>query len=91
MSKADEMFEKLGYEIEDEKICPHSYKYIKENKESFTAKEIIIEKSSKWIDICYYKVGTDGKLYSIICMEHYLSIQELQAINMKCKELRMVR
>ena len=58
MSRADEMFEKLGYELEDERICPHSYKYIKINNENFSGKEIIIEKSSRWIDICYYKIGT---------------------------------
>ena len=29
MSKADEMFEELGYKLKDEKICPHSYVYIK--------------------------------------------------------------
>lgn len=88
--KADEMFKELGYELEDERICPHSYKYIKENKESFNVKEIIIEKSSKWIDICYYKVGTDGKMTPIICIEHYLSIQELQAVYQKCKEIGKV-
>jgi len=84
---ADEMFKELGFEMEDEKICPHSYKYIKENKKNFSVKEIILEKSSKWIDICYYKIGTDGKMLPIICIEHYLSMQELQAINKKVQEL----
>lgn len=85
MSKVDEMFEKLGYELEDERICPHSYRYIR--KKDFNVKEIVIEKVSKWIDICYYHIGTDGKMSPIICIEHYLSIEELQAINEKCKEL----
>lgn len=91
MSKADEMFKELGYEIEDERICPHSYKYIKVNKKSFNVKEIVIEKSSKTIDICYYKIGTDGNMTPIICIEHYLSMQELAAINEKCKELGWIR
>ena len=85
MSKADEMFEELGYELEDERICPHSYKYMR--IKNFDAKEIIIEKASKWIDICYYHIGTDGKMSPIICIEHYLSMQELQAINEKVKEI----
>jgi len=87
MSKADRMFEELGYELEDERICPHSYKYMKINNENFSGKEIIIEKLNTWIDICYYKIGTTGELIPIICIEHYLSMQELQAINEKCKEL----
>ena len=83
--KADEMFEELGYILENEKICPHSYKYIK--KGNFNVKEIIIEKVSKAIDICYYKVETDGRMKGIVCIEHYLKWEELQAINKKCQEL----
>lgn len=86
---ADEMFEKLGYALEDEKICPHSYKYMK--RKDFTVKEIVIEKCSKMIDICYYHINTDGKMESIICIEHYLSMQELQAINKKCQELGWIK
>ena len=87
MSKADEMFEKIGYKLEDKKICPHSYKYIKKWK--FSVKEIVIEKASKSIDICYYHIETDGKISPILCIEHYLKFEELQAIIEKCKELRM--
>ena len=88
MSKADEIFKELGYELEDEKICPHSYTYMKII--NFDANEIIIEKASKWIDICYYHIGTDNKMSPLICIEHYLSIQELQAINEKVKELQWI-
>ena len=91
MSNADKLFYELGYELEDEKICPHSYRYKKENKKSFTVKEIVIEKSSKLIAICYYKVDTNGNISPINCTDHFLSLQELKAINMKCEELRLVR
>lgn len=85
MSEADKMFEELGYKLEDEKICPHSYKYVK--KQNFNVKEIIIEKANKSIDICYYQIRIDGRMESLICIEHYLKWEELQAINKKVEEL----
>lgn len=86
MSEADKMFEELGYELTDEKICPHSYRYIKET-DKFRTKEIAIEKSNKLITICYYKVDLQGYIEPLNLIEYHLSSQELQAINMKCKEL----
>ncbi len=86
MSKADEMFEKLGYELFDEKICPHSYRYSK-NISEFNIKEIILEKAKKLITVCYYKVDIHGCMESLNLIEYHLNIQELQAINEKCKEL----
>lgn len=85
--KADEMFEELGYELKDEKICPHSYVYIK--KYDFSIKEIVLEKAKHLITICYYKIGTDGRITTINSIEYHLSMQELQAINEKVKELRL--
>ena len=82
---ADEMFEKLGYKLKDEKICPHSYVYIK--KYDFSIKEIILEKAKHLITICYYKNGTDGRITIINSIEYHLSMQELNAINEKVKEL----
>lgn len=86
MSKADEMFEELGYELRDEKICPHSYVYIK-NISKFDIKEIILQKANKLITICYYKIDVNGYIESLNLIEYHLSMQELQAINEKCKEL----
>ena len=86
MSKADEMFKELGYKLTDEKICPHSYRYIKEI-DKFRKKEIILEKANKLITICYYKIDVDGCMNSIKRIEYHLSMQELQAINEKVKEL----
>lgn len=90
MKTADEMFEELGYELIDEKICPHSYRYNK-NISRFNIKEIILEKANKLITICYYKVDIDGSMESLNLIEYHLSMQELQAINEKVKELRVDR
>lgn len=86
MSEADKMFEELGYELTDEKICPHSYRYIKEI-DKFRTKEIVIEKSNKLITICYYKVDLQGYIEPLNLIEYHLSLQELQAINKKVEEL----
>lgn len=86
MSEADKMFEELGYELTDEKICPHSCRYIKEI-DKFRTKEIVIEKSNKLITICYYKVNLQGYIEPLNLIEYHLSLQELRAINMKCEEL----
>ena len=89
MSKADEMFKELGYKLTDEKICPHSYRYIKEI-DKFRKKEIILEKANKLITICYYKIDVDGCMDLINTIEYHLSMQELQAINEKVKELQWI-
>ena len=70
MSKADEMFEKLGYEI-------------KEHKPMF---------DNNFIDIFNKKIHkiirfTKGEKTIEIYGMPKLSMQELQAINEKCKEL----
>lgn len=89
MSKADEMFEKLGYELIDEKICPHSYRYVK-HIDKFSIKEIILQKANKLITICYYKIDVYGCMECLNLIEYHLSMQELEAINAKVKELGWV-
>lgn len=73
MSKADKMFEELGYEIEDEEGICRIYK---------------IAKFGSILTFVFYKNTTDER-YKLKIYEKYLSMQELQAINEKCKELRM--
>ena len=86
MSEADRLFEEAGYELTNEKICPHSYRYIKEI-DKFRTKEIVIEKSKKLITICYYKIDLHGYIEPLQLVEYHLSMQELQAINKKCEEV----
>lgn len=79
MSKADEMFEKLGYE----KIDKEKLKHIR-----FTSD---IDKTTK-ANICFHKVFHKIEIYFWDAQERCemvkpLSIQELQAINEKVKEL----
>lgn len=83
---ADEMFAELGYELEDEKICPHSYRY-KKNINRFDIKEIVLEKANKLITICYYKLDVDEYMEALNLIEYHLNKAELQAINRKCREL----
>lgn len=71
MSKADEMFEELGYEIENEDEICRIYK---------------IAKFGNILMFVFYKNATDER-YRLKVYEKYLSMQELQAINLKCKEL----
>ena len=72
MSKADEMFEKLGYEIiiDDENTLNY------ELEGFYMDKEIVFEKLDKSISIGYSNGDT--------C---YITMQELQSINEKVKEL----
>lgn len=72
MSKADKMFEELGYEIEIENKKRITYVY----EGQFFDKYIIFEIIDKHIVI---ELGT-GESTNI-------NMQELQAINEKCKEL----
>ena len=76
MSKADEMFEELGYKLTsktDEYII-----YEKEDNNTYPYKiELCFNLKSK-------SVIKSCKLYNDRC---WLSMQELQAINEKCKEL----
>ena len=84
MSKADKMFEKLGYEAEDMKdkwnrVWGISYK----NKKHWV--EIIID--YKYAEICVGTIDIADRDSEPV----YISIQELQAIYKKCRELRVVR
>ena len=70
MSKADEMFEDLGYYLDTEN------------------KSILILVNDDYEEIKFNKV--DKEFYKAYHDEYcYISIQELQAINEKVKELRM--
>lgn len=66
MSKADEMFEKLGYEKDD------------------TGDEIIYQKNNH--EICFY---LNRQNFDCGCGigRDFITMQELKAINEKCKEL----
>lgn len=82
MSKADEMFEELGYEKNpfiDNKDCEYT-KYIKDK-----CFEKIIDISSNKKEI-WCALHRDGEY-----LDTAITFEELQAINEKVKELRMVR
>ena len=79
MSKADELFEELGY-IKEDKID-----YFKEKwGESFYNKNNLVEIAFDFEDkeICVYCRETDEAVY--------FNLDLLQAINEKVKELRLV-
>ena len=71
MSKADEMFEELGYELVH-------YHYSCDNTDTYT----YIEKGKN----NYLRFNTGNKTFYSLNDKTY-NIQELQAINEKCKEL----
>lgn len=73
---ADEMFEELGYEIIIDDGITLNY----EKEGNYMDKEIIFEKNDRSI--------TTGYSTGECC---HLYMQELQAINKKCQELRLVR
>lgn len=68
---ADEMFEELGYEIEDEGGICRIYK---------------VAKFGNVLTSVFYKDSTDER-YRLKIYEKYLTMQELQAINKKVEEL----
>ncbi len=70
MSKTDEMFEELGYEIDSTYEIKGHLHYCKENIKI----DFDLERKN------FYKYNLSGYRSSI-------SMQELQAINQKCKEL----
>jgi len=82
MSEADKLFEELGYKkiIDDDREITYRYKkYVfGELIENF----ITFKKINKLV-AKYYEDSNDIQ-YSELC-----TMQELKAINMKCKELRM--
>ena len=66
MSKADKMFEKLGYEKEERNRADVYIKHCKYITKQF---------------------GLNNETKSIMIDVHYITMQELQAINEKVKEL----
>lgn len=80
MSKADEMFEKLGYE----KIVEHKFKEPDAYNDGVT--ELILYRDEiKRLEISFWNDRTISKTsnYDV----SYLTMQELQAINKKVEEL----
>ena len=71
MSKADEMFEKLGY--------------LKESDYYYRSKEDAV----KHKQIRFMKQAKEFIVESKLRFSYEITMQELQAINEKCKELRM--
>lgn len=69
MSKADKMFEELGYE-----------------KKEYGSSKIMYAKDLDFEGYCIKSVWFD-KVKKLVRLYGYYDIQELQAINEKCKEL----
>lgn len=77
---ADKMFENLGYE----KIVEHKFKKLKDNKDLIT--EIIMYRNEITnLEISFWNDKTISKEKNYD--ESYLTVKEIQAINLKCKEL----
>ena len=77
MSKADEMFEKLGYQKHEDFIS---------NIGCFYCKEV-----SHYIYNNYPKIIFHYNIKKLTIQNDFLEMQELQAINQKVKELRLDR
>ena len=75
MSEADKMFEELGYE----KIIENNIEILYEKERRFWDKEISFDLIDKQVTV---EMSTGDS--------EPITIQELQAINMKCKELKFV-
>ncbi len=83
MSKADEIFEELGYE----KIVEHKFKEPDDYDDGAT--ELILYRDEvKGLEIEFWNDRTISKTsnYDI----SYLTMEELQAMNLKVKELRWI-
>lgn len=80
MSKADEMFEKLGYKKEYEAEV-----------EEVSGEEMRIKYSNEFYNY-YIQFWNDKTVNKKVDFDEigYLNMQELQAINLKCKELGWV-
>lgn len=74
MSKADEMFKKLGYLIEKNEDRTVIYK---------------TNCADSKIYVCVF-FNTDETKFRLKLYEQYYSIELLQAINEKCKELKWI-
>ena len=82
MSKADKLFEDLGYEKRaDRDDCPNYTTYIKYNKGCSSG--ITISFSLDYKTICADTFDEDYE----INVAHCITPLELKAINQKCKEL----
>ena len=79
MSKADKMFKELGY-----KLISKTNEYIIYEKED---DETYLYKKELSFSLKYKSVIKNCKLYNDRC---WLSIQELQAINEKVKEMQWI-
>lgn len=81
MSKADEMFEELGYE----KIVEHEL--LREHKDNtdITTEVIMYRDEITNIEISFWSDRTISK--ERIYDESYLTVTEIEAINQKCREL----
>lgn len=81
MSEADKMFEKMGYKTrKDEEIIWFQKKL---NETTFI--DILFDLQKK--NVSYEKLFYNKK-GSLLKKESIINLQELQAINKKCKELR---
>ena len=76
MSKADEMFNKLGYENFEE-------------TDYFIEYQRKLDNCSKFIRFDLLDKTFTSFYYVVIDKQSYITMQELQAINEKVKELRM--
>lgn len=83
MSKADEMFEKLGYKKKED-IHEIRYSYT-DKRENYNNTDIVFYKQYKQIENYLPKCRSDYESDSAI-----LTMQELQAINEKVKELEWI-
>lgn len=82
MSKADEMFKKLGYEKIKE------YKFEKPENDDIT--ELILYKNGdKGLEIEFWNDKSVSKMCNYD--ESYITMQELQAINKKVEELGWIK
>lgn len=77
MSKADEMFEELGYR---NKELSYEIRYVRKFKLK-RPRHIIFSKLDKQIAVC------EENTIELAVNKDWFSMQELQAINQKCKEL----
>lgn len=80
MNNADEMFEELGYRIMFDNTC--MFRYVK--CFDLKPKRHIIFAIDKTISVC------EENEKELAINRDYFTMQELQAINMKCRELKWI-
>lgn len=79
MSEADKLFEELGYEKIDNNKIKH-IRFIRQINKN-TKENIDFHKTFKKVEVYFYDFEDSEELIKPI------SMQELKAINLKCKEL----